>query len=503
VRRPLVAVGCLWLVVLAARAPAADPAAPRSAVRPLPHILWFVVDDMSADFGCYGETLVATPHVDRLAVEGTRFRHAFVTAPVCSPCRSALITGMYQTTIGAHHHRSGRGALAIDLPAPVRPLPEVLRGAGYWTCIGEGLGADASAAGRPGKTDYNFRWDPAIYDGSDWAGRAPGQPFFMQVTLPGGKLRGQGGEATEKLAARARERFGAAVDPEAVTLPPYYPRDPVLLVDRAAYLDAVRFTDDHVGRVVARLEREGLLADTLVVFMTDHGISHARGKQFLYDEGTHVPLVVRGPGIPRGAVRDDLVEHIDLAALSLAAAGVAVPPWMEGRDLFAEQYRPRAAVFAARDRCDETIDRLRSVRTPTHLYIRNELPRRPALQPNAYKDDKAIIRRLRELHAAGTLDPLADRLLFAPERPAEELYAWTTDPHQLHNLAADPAHAVVLAEMRGRLAAWRAATGDPGAESPAMYASDMAVYLDEAKDARREEIERNIALLKAWAAEGR
>ena len=495
----LAMVSCVAVMVLAVGAALAGAAEPA----PRPNILWFVVDDMSADFGCYGERLVATPHVDRLAAEGTLFRHAFVTAPVCSPCRSALITGMYQTTIGAHHHRSGRGALAIDLPAPVRPLPELFHAAGYWTGIGEGLGGDTPAAKRPGKTDYNFRWDAALYDGADWAGRRAGQPFFMQVTLPGGKLRGQGGEATAKLVARARDRFGSAVDPAAVTLPPCYPRDPVLLADQAAYLDAVRFTDDHVGQVLERLDREGLAASTVVVFMTDHGISHARGKQFLYDEGTHVPLVVRGPGIARGAVRDDLVEQIDLAALSLAAAGLPVPEWMQGRDPFAAGYLPREAVFAARDRCDETVERIRSVRTPTHLYIRNFHPRRPALQPNAYKDDKAIIQRLRELHAAGTLDPLAERLLFAPERPMEELYAWTTDPHQLENLAADPAHAGVLADLRGRLADWQARTADPGPEPEAMYDSDMAVYLEEAKGDRRPEIERNIALMKEWAAAGK
>lgn len=496
-RLRIVALLCALLAGAAAAAAEPTPAVHR------PNILWFVVDDMSADFGCYGATLVATPHVDRLAAEGTCFRHAFVTAPVCSPCRSALITGMYQTTIGAHHHRSGRGALAIELPDPVLPLPALLREAGYWTAIGEGLGGTTPAAKRLGKTDYNFRWDASIYDGADWAGRAAGQPFFMQVTLPGGKLRGQGGEATTRLAARAAERFGAAVDAAAVTLPPYYPRDPVLLADWAAYLDAVRFTDDHVGQVLARLEREGLAADTVVVFMTDHGISHARGKQFLYDEGTHVPLVVRGPGIPRGVVRDDLVEHIDLAALSLAVAGLPVPAWMQGRDPFAAGYQPRAAVFAARDRCDETVDRIRSVRTPTHLYIRNFLPRRPALQPNAYKDDKAIVQRLRALHAGGGLDPLAERLLFAPERPMEELYAWPTDRFQIENLAADPAHAAVLAEMRTRLADWQATTADPGPEPEAMVDSDMAVYLEESRGAKRPEVERNIALMKEWAAAGR
>jgi arylsulfatase A-like enzyme len=462
-----------------------------------PNVLWFVVDDMSPDLSCYGGRRVATPNIDRLAREGTLFEHAFTTAPVCSPSRSALITGMSQTAIGAHHHRSGRGVLKIELPASVRPLPAILQDAGYHTCIGDGLGA--AGDGRLGKTDYNFEWDAAIYDGHDWGGRKPGQPFFMQVMLPGGKLRGESLESIRALSKRAIDTFGAAIGPDDVDLPPYYPRDPVILEDRAASLDAVRFTDAHVGRVLARLEAEGILDDTVVIFMTDHGISHARGKQFLYDEGTRIPLIVRGPGIPRGSRRSDLVMQIDLAAITLATAGLACPPGMQARDPFAAGYEPREAVFAARDRCDETVDRIRSVRTPQWLYVRNFYPRRPLLQPNAYKDGKAIVKRLRELHESGALDLLQEAILFADERPEEELYAWPEDRHQLRNLAADPAHADELADLRRRLGAWMAACGDAGPEPEAMYDSDMAVYLAPG----RPDVERNITTMKAWATEGK
>jgi arylsulfatase A-like enzyme len=128
---------------------------------------------MSANFSCYGEKLIQTPHVDRLAREGTRFTHAYITAPVCSPCRSALITGMYQTSIGAHHHRSGRGVEKIHLPDGVTPLPILLQKAGYYTCIGDGLLADvrpvrkgrATKSEALGKTDYNFEWDANMYNG--------------------------------------------------------------------------------------------------------------------------------------------------------------------------------------------------------------------------------------------------------------------------------------------------------------------------------------------------
>ncbi len=468
-----------------------------------PNILWFVIDDMSAHFSCYGETLIDTPHVDRLAREGTRFTRAFVTAPVCSTCRSALITGRYQTSIGAHHHRSGRGELKIHLPEGVEPLPAIFQRAGYHTCIGAGL-PDTGNTGKKGrrglgKTDYNFEWDDAIYHSNDWADRQPGQPFFMQVQLPGGKLRGGTDEKAVALLKKAEAEFGAATDPEKVTLPPYYPRDPLLLRDWAAYLDSVRFTDQHVGKVIARLESEGILDDTLVIFMTDHGISHARGKQFLYDEGTHIPFVVRGPGIEAGLVRDDLIEHIDMAAISLAAAGLPIPDHMHARDIFADDYQPRDAVFSARDRCDETVDRLRSVRTDRFLYIRNFLPRRPHLQPSAYKDGKSIVQTLRALHYAGRLDPLAEELLFSPERPAEELYEWTTDRWQVNNLAGDPAHQATLETLRARLDTWMEETHDQGPESEARYDSDMKVYLGKGNPT----VEANIALMKQWAREGR
>jgi arylsulfatase A-like enzyme len=263
-----------------------------------------------------------------------------------------------------------------------------------------------------------------------------------------------------------------------------------------------------VGEVVARLERERLLENTIVVFLTDHGISHAREKQFLYDGGTHVPLVVRGPGVPRGTVRDDLVEHIDVAATSLALAGLAVPETMDGRALLAKDYRARDAVFAARDRCDETVDRIRSVRTARFKYIRNFHPQRPHLQPNAYKDAKPIVQRLRELHGAGRLDALQTALLFSPVRAPEELYDLQADPHETRNLASVAEHRQTLETLRARLERWMRETRDAGREREpaAMFESDMAVYLEAGGGQRAERLQilrDNIALMKQWAAEGR
>ena len=172
-------------------------------------------------------------------------------------------------------------------------------------------------------------WDKeSTYDGNDWTERGEDQAFFAQIQRRGGKGR--------------TERSPRPVDWRKVTLPPYYPRDPVILKDWAHYLNAAINTDEEVGRIVKRLKDEGIYGNTYIFFITDHGISHARGKQFLYEEGIRIPFVVTGPGIQRGTVRDDLIIHIDMAATSLALAGIPVPDYMESRDIFAEDFAPPA-----------------------------------------------------------------------------------------------------------------------------------------------------------------
>lgn len=475
-----------------------------------PNILWFVVDDMSANFSCYGETAIQTPHVDKLAAEGLKFTRAYATSPVCSTFRSALITGMYQTSIGSHHHRSGRGEHRIQLPKGVRPIPELFQEAGYFTCNGSGLpGLDRTTqplkGKKPaGKTDYNFDWSSKMFDSHDWAGRKEGQPFFMQVQLHGGKLRGASEAQYTRFDAQVKKFFGKSLDPSVVKLPPYYPRDPVLLKDWSTYLDSVRVTDLHVGLVMERLQKEGILDNTLVVFFTDHGISHARGKQFLYDEGTHIPMIIRGPGIPAGEVRDDLVQHIDVAALSLAVAGISVPEKMQGQDILAKCYQEKEAVYAARDRCGEAADRIRSVRTEKYLYIRNFYPKRPLLMPSNYKDSKLILQRLRQLHSAGKLSKLTQELLFSKERPPEELYLYGDDPWQTENLADEPSHADALQRHRKLLDQWIETTGDPGPETPEIYQMEIDDQLKSTRNPKSKEIYRNNSeLYKKWFQQGK
>lgn len=476
-----------------------------------PNVIWIVVDDMSPNFSCYGEQTITTPNVDSLARNGLQFQHAYATSPVCSTFRSALITGMYQTSIGVHHHRSGRGKHRIDLPPGIHPIPWLFQQAGYYTCMGSGLKtldyrSQPMAKNRSnalGKSDYNFTWDRAIFDGNDWSGRDEDQPFFMQIQLHGGKLRGASEATYTKFEKQVSETLGEKTSPASVKLPQHYPDDPIIRRDWANYLDSVRITDWHVGLIMDRLQDEGLCENTLVIFFTDHGISHARGKQFLYDEGTHIPLILSGPGISKGSLRKDLVEHIDIAALSLAVAGISVPSPMQGRDVLARKYRKKKFVYGARDRCGEADDRIRSVRSEKFLYIRNFYPSRPHLMPSNYKDSKLIIQRIRQLHADHGLDSLAEALLFAPQRPAEELYQYHHDPSQVNNLASERSHQQTLREHREALDNWIEQTGDMGPESDDVYELEIADQLGATKNAAsRNQYRSNAEIYKAWRAAG-
>ncbi|MBL8813591.1 MAG: sulfatase-like hydrolase/transferase, partial [Planctomycetaceae bacterium] len=165
-----------------------------------PNIVWVIIEDMSANFSCYGEKNISTPNLDALAKKGTRFTHAFVTAPICSISRSALITGRYQTSIGCQNHRSSVPGHVITLPDRVQLVPAMLRNAGYHVnnlTVEQFLRTTQDVTAKPdvpvAKTDYNFQWDQAAtYDRTHWAARPNGKPFFVQVQLHGGKHRGQG-----------------------------------------------------------------------------------------------------------------------------------------------------------------------------------------------------------------------------------------------------------------------------------------------------------------------
>lgn len=419
-----------------------------------PNILYVILEDTGPNFGCYGEALVRTPHIDRFASQGTRFTHAFCSAPVCSASRSALMSGRYQTNIGAHNHRTWDWHKQ-PLTAPARHLCDWFRDAGYFTCNIQpppGQRKATNGAAGAGKVDLNFHSSladkAAFFDGYDWNQRQPGQPFFAHITIiethkgPGWTI--------------ARQRPQAElVDPEKLQLASYYPDSPIARDEYANYLDAISLSDGYFGQLLARLEADGLARNTVVVVSSDHGPLF-RGKQFLYDGGIRIPLIVRFPdgrtpsGVGVGAADDRFISGIDIAPTLLGFAGIRPPAGgMQGQDIFGPVYAPRPHIFAARDRMDTSIDRMRAVRTRQFKYIRNYLPGVPYMQHNEYKEQNYPTWNLvKDWARQGKLN--REQALFAAaEKPIEELFDMLADPDEVRNLAADPAHRQTLKRLRG------------------------------------------------------
>jgi len=433
---------CLVLLVAAST---------RAADRP--NILWLIAEDFGPHLGCYGTKEVSTPRLDALANEGMRLTRFFTTAPVCSPSRSAFMTGMYQTTIGAHNHRSHRDD-GYRLPDGVRVLTDWLRDARYFTANIREFPDDVGFKGT-GKTDWNFTYDGRPFDSDRWDDLKAHQPFYAQVNFQ---------ETHRKFHAPTH------ADPAKVEIPPYYPDHPVVRHDWAEYLDSATELDRKIGKVLDRLAADGLADSTVIVFLGDNGQAHVRGKQFCYDSGLNVPCIIRWAkdfaapaGYTAGTVTDRLVASIDLAPTMLRIARAPVPATMQGQALFGDDAPlPRRYVFGARDRCDETVFRFRTVRDERYRYIRNDTPERPFLQTNDYKERSyPVWNLLKELDAAGKLNPM-QQFLTAPHMPAEELYDLQTDPHETVNLVGSREHEATLLRLRTALERWIVESNDQG-----------------------------------------
>jgi uncharacterized sulfatase len=422
-----------------------------------PNILWISCEDISPHLGCYGDRFAITPTLDQLARRGVRYTHAFATCPVCATNRSSIITGMYPTTIGTHYMRCD-----ATLPDHVRCFTEYLRAAGYY-------------CSNNAKTDYNFKHPPAAWDDSSdkasWRGRQPGQPFFAVRNFTGTHEsqiwpRGAAHERTTR-SLHERERQ----DPARLPLPPYHPDTPESRRDWANYLENITQMDHDVTQLLAQLEQDGLADKTIIFFWSDHGMGLPRGKRWLYDSGTRVPLIVvvpqafRVPGQAEpGTVSEELVSAIDLAPTVLNLAGVEIPDHCQGRAFLGRNLSPpRDLVFSTRDRMDERYDIARSARDKRYRYIRNDMPWKPYAQYLNYGDRNETMKALRRLHASGQL-PQAARLFMTDHKPPEELYDTARDPHEIHNLAASDhaEHQHALARLRAALHTWADETNDLG-----------------------------------------
>ncbi|MCZ2340613.1 MAG: sulfatase-like hydrolase/transferase, partial [Bacteroidales bacterium] len=253
-------------------------------------------------------------------------------------------------------------------------------------------------------------------------------------------------------------------DRNRVSLPPYFPDTPAVRECVGKYHDNITALDYLVGDVLKTIDQQGWTQNTLVIFFGDHGWGLSRGKRWCYDSGTRVPLLARWPGhIQPGSVRDDLVCFLDLAPTFLALAGAPIPQELPGRVILGAKNQPAPAyVFSARDRMDEAYDRIRSVRGPRFRYIRNFHPEIPYAQYINYMDEMPIMKDWRRLAKEGKLNPVQMQF-FARTKPPEELYDLQQDPYEIHNLAADPAHAQTRKAMSAALDQWIRDTHDLGA----------------------------------------
>jgi arylsulfatase A-like enzyme len=408
-----------------------------------PNILWLTSEDMGPHLGCYGDSYAHTPNLDRFAQRALRYDVAWSNVPVCSPARTALITGVYPTSLGAHNHRS-----MVGLPEFMRMFPEWLRERGYYCSNNH-------------KEDYNVPKTTGVWDESSteahYRTRAAGQPFFAvfnNFDSHGSSIRNR----TEL----------PHHDPDDARLPAYHPDTPTFRRDWAQYYHNISMMDTWVGGKLEELEALGLAQDTIVFYFSDHGSGMPRGKLHAYDSGLRVPLLVHVPEKYRHLAPADYkpggatarpVSFVDMAPTVLSLLGVAAPDWMDGRAFMGQhEAEPREYVFGARGRMDERQDMVRSVRNTRYIYVRNYMPHLMPGQFCKYMYALQSTRDWRRRYEAGLLESPHDRVWHP--KPAEELYDLEADPDEVNNLAGSPAHRAVRDELREALRGHIRATRD-------------------------------------------
>jgi arylsulfatase A-like enzyme len=435
----LVALSC---AAFADRAPA-SPKGSDAASRP--NIVWLTTEDNSACwYRLYNpEHGAPMPNVERLAKDGLVFNNAYSCGPVCSVARSTIISGCYGPRTGAQYHRN---QVPAAMPAGLKMFPYYLRQAGYYTTNNK-------------KEDYNYRTEDkaGVWDESSgkatFRNRRPGQPFFHVQNC----MRTHESQLFGKLP----EGQEFVVDPADVKLFPYHPDTPLFRQKYAQYLTLNSMADAEMGSVIRQLEEDGLLDDTFIFHYGDHGGVLPGGKGYAHNDGLQVAMVVYVPKnwqhlvpAPRGSRIDGLVEFVDLSATVLNLAGVEIPDGIDGKPFLGkgvalDELNRRDTAFGYAERFDEKYDLVRFLRKGNCTYWRSYQPFNFDGLHNFYRYKQPAFCEWRDLANAGKLNEAQSA--FYQARPPEQLFDLSVDPHEVNNLAADPAYADVLLDMRRAL----------------------------------------------------
>ena len=420
-----------------------------------PNILWITCEDLSPILGCYGDRVANTPNIDLFAQNAVRFTNAYASAPICTPARSSLITGVYASSMGTHHLRG-----VVPKSDKIKCFTEFLRERGYY-CTNNV------------KEDYNFitpeeAWDESS-DSAHWRNRKPEQPFFsvFNFMVTHQSQTRYGIEKLNEINSTLDEKD--RINPDDVEIPPYYPDTPIVRNNIASLYTQVHIMDKKFQEIINQLEEDGLRENTIIFFYSDHGTGLPRGKGYLHDTGIKVPLIIEFPEkykhyspAKAGAFSDELVNFIDFPPTVLSLTGIDPPKYMQGNP-FLGQYRKNSNdyVISIRDRRDEVLMFSRSIRTDKYHYIRNFLPHRPRMQRNFYSEITPIRQELRRLDNLGLLQSNEDWLM-EDSVPVDELYDTETDPHELNNLAQEAEHLEIMELLKRNLFSWMVETKDLG-----------------------------------------
>jgi arylsulfatase A-like enzyme len=420
-----------------------------------PNIVWITCEDMSPHLSSFGETKIKTPNLDALANDGVKYTNAYTVAGVCAPSRNSIITGMYPQSIGGNNMRNYQPGKTGQEQVRVGESPSYsIVPPSYVKCFSEYLRKEMYYCTNGPKEDYQFEAPVTAWDESSnkahWRNRPDGKPFFAVFNLG----------VTHESQLWQRDSLPLEVDPLKVTVPPYYPDNKETRRDIARQLSNVIEMDRQAGKIIQELKDSGLYNNTIIFFYSDHGDGLPYVKREITKRGLHIPLIIKFPEQANAGKTDpQMISAIDFGPTVLSIAGVAVPAYMHGQAFLGAQQKPeRKYIFAARDRMDSEVDRVRSVFDGKYQYIRNYMPEKPFYQNIAYRLQIPMMKKMIALKDAGKLN--ATQMKWFATKPVEELYDTEKDPFQLNNLANHPAYKNKLKELKIVYNNWMNEVGD-------------------------------------------